>query len=66
MAGQPEVLQGHSFARRTVLASPQDELALTVGDTDTFAELEAEEAEVTATRETLVASSTATRETLSS
>ena len=66
MAARPEVLQGRSFARRTVLASPQDELALTVGDLTTFAALEAEEDETTATRESVVSSSTATRETLSS
>ena len=66
MAGTPEVLQGRSNARRTVLASPQDELALTVGDTATFAELEAEEDETTATRDSVVSSSTAARESLSS
>lgn len=66
MAGTPEVLQGRSNAKRTILASPQDELALTVGDTNTFAELEAEEDETAATRETLVSASTASREALSS
>lgn len=66
MAGRPEVLQGQSFAKRTILASPQDELALTVGDTTTFAALELEESETTGTRETLVSTSTATRDTLSS
>jgi hypothetical protein len=66
MAGRPEILQGQSFAKRTVLASPQDELALTVGDTSTFAELQTEESELPGTRESVASSSTATRETLSS
>lgn len=65
VAGQREILQGQAFARRTVLASPQDELALTVGDLETFAELEADEDETTATRDSVVSSSTATREELS-
>ena len=66
MAAQPEVLQGRSNAKRTILASPQDELALTVGDTTTFAALEAQESAAPATRDSVVSSATAARESLAS
>lgn len=65
MAGRRDVLQGRSFARRQVLAAPQDELALTVGDLETFADLEADEDASTATRESVFSSSSASREELS-
>lgn len=63
MPATPEVLQGRSFAKRVPLAAPVDALDLTVGDTTTFAALEAREDDPTATRTTL-ATTTATREVL--